>query len=54
MTMQEVQEALQRELEELTGEIKVSLTKANSRSQKMAIIEINVRAANEPGSKSGG
>ena len=43
-TMQEVQEALQRELKELTGELKVSLTKANSRSQKMAIIEINERA----------
>ena len=49
-TIQEVQEALKRDLKELAGEIKVFITKPNSRSQIMAIVEVNERAANELGS----
>ncbi|XP_033221089.1 uncharacterized protein LOC117175492 [Belonocnema kinseyi] len=44
-TEEEVREALTRDLQELTGELKVSLTKPNTRGQIMAIVDVDEQAA---------
>lgn len=46
-TEDEVCQALQQDLEDITGEMKVSLTKINSRGQRMAIVELNEQEANK-------
>lgn len=46
-TVEEVQEALVRELGETAGVAKVIVTKANDRGQKLAIVELEQRAASK-------
>lgn len=43
----EVQEAIKRDLKDLAGELKVAVTRANSREQKLAIVQMNERGALE-------
>ena len=46
-TKEEVEDAFKRELNGLAGGIRINLTKANSREQKMAFVEIDERSALE-------
>lgn len=46
-TKEEIQNAIKRDLKELAGEVQVSVTKANSREQKIAIVQLNARGARE-------
>lgn len=46
-TPEEVTEAIKRDLKDLAGDLRVSVTKANSRALKMAIVTLDEAAANE-------
>lgn len=46
-TEEEVKAAIQRDLKDYTGELKVSVTKTNAREQRMAFVEIGPREAHE-------